>query len=288
MLKTCLESMLQQSIEWPVEVNVIDNDHRGSARIIVDSLRKSFQGKDIELNYYVEPNQGLSHVRNRAVKETNGKYLVFIDDDEYASPNWLKSLYDSLKKYDAHGVWGPVLPEFEEGFPEWMKVFFRRKQMKTGISISNLFLNSGNLIICKSILEMRKGPFDLSLSQIGGEDVELFNYLTNNGFRFIWNNEAVVYEFNPRQRSAFSWHIKRAYRGGWSFSMIKSKNLGKLKAFLLVLAWLLPAIIKNFIMAFKLRNVKAVLFAWLKTIIEQTGKIGYFFTIKVRAYKTKT
>lgn len=287
MLEKCLLSVLEQDFDQRMEVNVIDNDFKGTAGIVVFLLKEVFSEKGIQLNYYIEKNQGLSHARNRAIAESNGQFIAFIDDDEYAVKQWLKSLYHTLLEYNADGVWGPVLPEFEAGFPEWQKVLFQRRQMKTGTNISKLLLNSGNVLIKKEVIAKRDGPFDIALNQIGSEDTELFNYLTRKGAFFVWNNEAIAYELNGIDRSTVKWHVKRAYRGGWGFSMIQHKNLGLLKAFLLAFGWVIPAGVLHFFKSIRFFNRKTIFLSWKKIVAAQSGKIGYFFNLKVRSYTEK-
>ena len=287
MLKKCLESILRQTIKIDIEVIVIDNDYEGSAKKIIDYFTDLYIKEGILLKYAIEPQQGLSSARNHSVLKSSGDFIAFIDDDEYADAWWLENLYTSLIKYNADAVWGSIIPVFDEGFPNWQKVFFKRQQKNTGSIEKQKELSTANLIIKRDVLFMRKYPFDVKLNQMGGEDTDLFNYLLSKKSKFIWCNEAIVYEHNPIERSRLLWHIRRAYRGGWGFSLQKHKYLGLYKSLFLVLLWIIPATLKNFLYAICYKDIRTISLAWLKEIFAEGGKLGYYFNIKVFEYKKK-
>ena len=57
------------------------------------------------MNYFIEDNRGISHARNRLVKESkNADFLAFIDDDETAEPQWLDELLSLMKQTDADAI----------------------------------------------------------------------------------------------------------------------------------------------------------------------------------------
>ena len=64
------------SLKW--EVVVVDNNSQDDTADVVESVSKS---TTIPIVYVFEPRQGLSHARNRGIKETRGSIIAFIDDD---------------------------------------------------------------------------------------------------------------------------------------------------------------------------------------------------------------
>lgn len=80
-----IESLLAQSYtDW--ELNAVDDcstDH--SAEII-----KSYAEKDARIRYFrLDKNSGAAAARTRSIQEANGKYLAFLDADDYFLPNKL-------------------------------------------------------------------------------------------------------------------------------------------------------------------------------------------------------
>ena len=93
-----------------IEIIIVDNDPEGSAKDIVNDIKESFK---VPILYFDQSIKNISLTRNVAVKNANGDFLLFIDDDEYADSEWVINLYSTLKEYNADGVFGLVIPEFE-------------------------------------------------------------------------------------------------------------------------------------------------------------------------------
>lgn len=104
--------------EW--ELLLIDNNSTDSTA----SICKTFaaQHPNVPFRYFVETHQGLSHARNRGIKEAQGDWLVFLDDDAFVSKNYLERVFQYIQEIpqmDAFG--GRIYPLFEDGItPSWL------------------------------------------------------------------------------------------------------------------------------------------------------------------------
>ena len=161
-LAQCLESLLNQAVSQSFEVIVTDNDRERSGEYVVEQFKAAFQSAGIPLSYLMEPVQNIALARNRSIQPARGELVAFIDDDERASSCWLQNLYDALIETNADGVWGPVIPDIPESFPNWMRRsrLFYRQDMKDGVIIPIGMLNTGNALVKRELLTMRTGPFD--------------------------------------------------------------------------------------------------------------------------------
>ena len=283
-LSSCLQSLLSLEFAYIVEIIVVDNDKAGSAKSVVKQLEPVFKKNDMDLYYFIEPQQGVASARNQALSRGTGKYVAFIDDDETADPYWLKHLLDALKRYKSEGVFAPVLPVFPANFPAWQKSLFSRPRFSTGTALKGKTTGAGNVFFRRELLERRKGPFDTRLDRTGGEDADLFQWLLAQGAHFVWCDEAVVYENQPMSRAKLTWHLRRAYRGGWGFSFRKAQEKGFGKALLLVSVWVLPAVLKNLLRSLTVGDVRTIGLLWLKEITTQVGKLGFFLGKRVEEY----
>jgi succinoglycan biosynthesis protein ExoM len=193
---------------------VIDNDADESGRETVDSFKRK---STIPVKYYVEPEQNIALARNRAVQNSNGNFLAFIDDDEFPMDDWLLKLYEAIKHFKADGVLGPVIPHFEVEPPKWVVKgkLCERESFRTGTHMKNhRDMRTGNVLLSKVLFDKNEMPFDARFGETGGEDSDFFRKRVAKGGVFIWCNEAHVYETVPAQRLKRIYFVKRALLRG--------------------------------------------------------------------------
>ena len=94
---------------------VADNDHARSAEPVAAAFADSAK---IYVKYCVEPQQNISLTRNQAVRNAEGDFIAFIDDDEFPTKSWLLTLFRTCKERGVDGVLGPVKPHFDEAPPK--------------------------------------------------------------------------------------------------------------------------------------------------------------------------
>lgn len=195
-----------------ITIYVMDNDINGSAREVVSSVQKDFP---FEIVYDIEKTRGITYVRNRIVALAKAsRYLIFIDDDEVAQPQWLSNLLSTAETFRASIVAGPVIRAVEGSLPRWARNnrFFRQKNLSRGDYISNT--GTGNVLIRTEILSSLQGPFDNRYALVGGSDSVLFAELRKRGYRIIWAPDATAIEKVPKTRITVSWMIRRSFRIG--------------------------------------------------------------------------
>ena len=68
--------------------------------------------------YVAEPERGISHARNRAVREARGADLVaFVDDDDEPLPDWLRHLVLTQRRTGAELRLRPLVSRPRDGDP---------------------------------------------------------------------------------------------------------------------------------------------------------------------------
>ena len=90
-LVRCIESIIQQSFV-DFELLLIDDGSFDGSDLICDD----YAAKDCRIRVFHQSNAGVCAARNLGLKEMRGKYLAFVDADDYVYPHYLKDLYESL------------------------------------------------------------------------------------------------------------------------------------------------------------------------------------------------
>lgn len=88
-LRECLNSVLAQNFK-DFEILIIDDGSSDSSATIASEFVKL--DKRFKL-YHLESNVGLSEARNFALTKCRGKYFIFVDSDDFVSPDYLSVLY---------------------------------------------------------------------------------------------------------------------------------------------------------------------------------------------------
>ena len=95
-LDKCIESILNQTYS-ELEIILVNDGSTDS------SLEKcnNFQKKDCRIKVLNKKNGGLSDARNYGIYNSQGKYLAFIDSDDYIEKDMIEKLYCAIKKTEA-------------------------------------------------------------------------------------------------------------------------------------------------------------------------------------------
>ncbi|GAB2691619.1 glycosyltransferase family 2 protein [Thalassiella azotivora] len=200
----------------PSRVLVVDNDPGASAREAVEHAALP------RVTYVHEATPGIAAARNRALDEAaDDDVLLFIDDDERPTPDWLTAM---LTTFDAHpgsaGVVGPVVSEFVTEPSAWVQAgrFFDRRRLRTGAPVDVAATN--NLLLDLHAVRRLGVRFDVEFGISGGSDTLFSRQLTGRGGRLVWCADAMVVDQVPPQRATASWVLRRALRGGNSWSRV--------------------------------------------------------------------
>lgn len=93
-LPTCLESVINQSFK-DTEILVIDDaSSDNSAEIVRKYAHKCANIKPV----FFDKNAGVGHVRNYGIKLSKGKYIGFVDSDDWIDLEYYHRLLDAIKR----------------------------------------------------------------------------------------------------------------------------------------------------------------------------------------------
>ena len=215
----CLQRLLNELAgqdtqgRFTVSVVVVDNDDLQSAKAAV--LDFAARGT-VPIKYCVEPRQGISLARNKAIENASGDFIALIDDDEFPTKRWLLTLLETCEEYQVDGVLGPVRRHFDGKPPNWIvkSDFYERPINRTGSLVKWPEARSGNVLLRRKVFEAGKQPFRPQFRV--GEDQDFFRRMIEKGHTFIWSAEAVAYEVVPPVRWRVSYMLRKALLRGAS------------------------------------------------------------------------
>jgi succinoglycan biosynthesis protein ExoM len=214
LLRNLLSGLFEQETAgaFTYSIVVADNDLQQSAEPVINELASV---SPVPIKYCIEPQQNIAMARNKAIENSVGDFIAFLDDDEFPPVDWLLTLFQTCIKYGADGVLAPVRPYFEHEPPAWVIKgrFCERPEYPTGYRLGWRETRTGNVLFHRHILDRISGPFRREFGS-GGEDQDFFKRLMEQGAVFIWCNEAAVHEVVPPERCSRRYLLRRALQRG--------------------------------------------------------------------------
>ena len=193
-LRACLDSVLAQTYKNWEAICVNDGSSDNSAQIL-----KEYAAKDARFHIINQQNSGVSTARNTGMRQTTGKYLMYLDSDDIWHPQTLEILQNVMEKSNADmGCF-----KYQEVYPDTKIIYnnymvdsdlklcktpllsFIHRKIKTGILIWNKIYRTDkikNISFCN----LKQGEDDvyslsvlLKISSIAMLDNVLYYYMQN-------------------------------------------------------------------------------------------------------------
>lgn len=108
-LHKCVDSILAQSYQ-NLEIILVDDGSPDACGEICNEYAK----RDSRITVIHKANGGLSDARNAGLDIMAGKYVAFVDSDDWIEPQMYETLLTQLKQFDADMAFGGVADELEQ------------------------------------------------------------------------------------------------------------------------------------------------------------------------------
>ena len=99
-LEEALESVINQTLK-DIEIIIIND---GSTDRSLE-IAKGYALKDKRIKIIDQKNQGLSVARNRGIENAKGKYIYFMDSDDYIALETLEVCYKKCEEYELEMIY---------------------------------------------------------------------------------------------------------------------------------------------------------------------------------------
>ena len=134
----CIDSLISQSYKNIEIILVIDGAIDKS-----DQICHQFATVDKRIKVITKNNGGLVSARKAGLKHATGKYLGFVDGDDWVGPNFVSELYESIASTSADLVIAGHLREFygklEVIAPRNSKGFYNREEVQEKLLPSAIY-----------------------------------------------------------------------------------------------------------------------------------------------------
>jgi len=88
-VEKCLDSLVNQTLE-DIEIIVINDGSKDNSQKIIEKYEKLYPNK---IRAYIKENAGQGVARNLGLQVAKGKYISFVDGDDYLEPTALEEMY---------------------------------------------------------------------------------------------------------------------------------------------------------------------------------------------------
>lgn len=215
-----VESFLKQAVE-----SAINQTYKNIEIILVDDGSKDNSGKmcdefakiDDRIKVIHKPNGGLSDARNAGLEVATGKYIMFLDSDDFYELDAVEAMYKEIADKDADFVIGNYINASEAG-EKWDKPVFDLEKFKPfKLSIDDHFnsffiMNSGvwNKIFKKEFIDSINVKFEKGLP---AEDAIFTTYCFIKSSK-VYYIPHIVFNYRLREGNSISTSCSKAYFDG--------------------------------------------------------------------------
>lgn len=230
----CLSRIAENVTRFDWEIILINNNSTDNTATECKRFETDYPCSNF--HYFVESTSGLSHARNRGIKEAHGKWFVFLDDDSMIQTNYIENLGIWLEQYPNVGAFGGKIdPFFEDKTPSWLSKWSMGFVSAIDLGNKVTVFQQGKYPIGANMGIARKaidtvGDFNTSLGRtkellLGGEEKDIFMRIQNANFSIYYFPNIDVQHCIPAKRTTYEFIRRLGYGVGVS-ECLRTKNIG--------------------------------------------------------------
>jgi len=231
-INNCLTSLVNQTLSKDkYEVIVVNNNSTDNT----EEICKKHIAKYDNFKFFNENEQGLSCARNRGIKEANGEYIAFIDDDAKADSKWCENILIAFITISPKPVvvGGKILPYYNVKPPSWFSDELEIRSWGNNqkfLKEKDGFFSGSNMAFQKSILNQYDGfkpEYGINGDKFGvGEETDLIRRISIKHPHLFYSPDLIVYHLVKEKNMKISGRLKRAYSAGlYRHSLFDGNNI---------------------------------------------------------------
>ena len=173
-LEECIQSLLSQEYN-NIEIILINDGSKDSS----GEIAKKYAMKDNRIRLVEQKNSGVSVARNKGIELATGKFITFVDSDDYVEKNYISYLYSLIKNKNIDISASIGIRKFDKfGKEKKTNEMMKQNIVIDGIKATeellyyNINVSPFNKLISKELIDKNNIMFDESIAY--GEDF-IFN-----------------------------------------------------------------------------------------------------------------
>lgn len=216
-LKQCLESIINQTYQH-LEIILIDDGSLDNSGKICDE----FASRDARIKVFHKKNEGVSSARNTGIENASGKWIAFIDSDDWIEKEYFETMMNYAKSEDAsvvlcayNKIWGNEV--------EKINVNSEKKEYNANEYLIKTLNPQTGFGFCHMKLIKKECIGDLRFNQnlVVGEDA-LFNIQLSKNIKKAFFCDSEIYNYRNNSNSV----VKR-YDQNYANKYLKSMKVNK-------------------------------------------------------------
>ena len=212
-LRRCVESIVKNDYD-NVEIILIDDCSKDESLLECQTLSKEY---DYVLYYHNEVNKGVSYTRNKGLQYCNGKYVLFIDSDDYIEPDYIAKLVSLKDKHnDSLVLCGYINEDMKYNQSvDYITYSDNSIDILDIKSIDelynrNLLQQLWNKIFIRSVIHDNNIKFDESISV--GEDLKfILEYIIHSHYKNVYFLNQSLYHYMRDQSTSLMYNVNSSH-----------------------------------------------------------------------------
>lgn len=213
----CLDSILNQTYK-DYEIIVVNDGSKDNSQKIIKEYKNRFPDKIISIE---QKNKGVSITRNESIKKATGKYIMFVDNDDFLDNDYIEIFVKNIEEGDYDVVLGGYRRSNQHGdiikklqlkdtewskfmiVAPWAKIYKKQYLIENNIEFLNVNLGEDVYFNLKAMLLSNK--------------IKIIPYI---GYNWFFNTESVS---NTTQKNITQLQVYELLNN--CYNMLKKENL---------------------------------------------------------------
>lgn len=118
-----VESCISQTYKY-IEVIIVNDGSTDESMSVIDGIAS----QDVRISAFSQENLGPAYARNFGASKAKGKYIVFLDADDFIAPTFIQECVDVFNTNSEMDIVFSITNKFEQEVGEWRLLDFLQKK----------------------------------------------------------------------------------------------------------------------------------------------------------------